>query len=433
MIPAERGRSLTRPVDIVGVGASQLGMVTETAGMLNMTSRELWSWAAANALNDAGATPSDIEALFVGNMVSEYTEGQYHLPYVLSQWTGLSQGQEAWRPAVRVEAACASSSQALCQAVFAVASGAYDVVLAGGVEVSNAKWTWRRPGQPEKMTNEERVRAIYSHYDQGWEMPQLAMLDHILSQWLIAYAKRYGLTRTSLRDLLDARLLSNYSNGERNPHALWNRPLEQVAADAGFDTPRAFLDSPKHNPATCWPVRRWDAPRRCDGAAAAVICSADLSGRFSGRPVHYLGTGSAIQTSGLSSEMWTQPFIVNAGKQAFSMAGVSPSDVGVVEMYDYGPAEYIIPLEDLGIFQRGEMADALREGRTLATGDRPVNCSGGTSCGVAVGAIGAYCAFHLVKQLRGEAGTYQAAREPRVGLIYDCGAGRDAVIHILGG
>jgi len=430
---ARHKRDLARPVDIIGVGASQLGMVCDTPGMLNMTTRELWSWAASEALNDAGIPATEIEALFVGNMIAEHTEGQYHLPYVLAQWTGLGLGQESWRSAVRIEAACASSSQAIRQAVFAVASGAYDVVIAGGVEISNAKWTWRTPGNPEKMTNQDRVQAIYGHYDQGWEMPQSAMLDHILSQWLIAYAKRYGLSQSELQDAMDTRLVSNCANGERNPRAYWSRPLADVAAEAGFKTVSDFLRSPNSNPTTCWPVRRWDAPRRCDGAAAAVICTSDLAQHFSGRPIHYLGTGNIMQTSGLSNEMWTQPFIVRSGQEAFDMAGVSPEVIDIVEMYDYGPAEYIIPLEDLGVFQRGETPQALAMGRTLFSGDRPVNCSGGTTSGVAVGAVGAYCLFHLVKQLRGEAGSCQASSRSRTGLIYDCGAGRDAVIHILGG
>src|SRR3989304_3123520 len=117
-------RTLARPVDIIGVGMSDPGLVPETPSMLGMTTRELWTWAAAEAIADAGVAVADIEALFVGNMIGEYAEGQYHLAYVLSQWTGLGLGDDAWRPAVRVDGACASSSHAIRAAVFAVASGA---------------------------------------------------------------------------------------------------------------------------------------------------------------------------------------------------------------------------------------------------------------------------------------------------------------------
>lgn len=424
---------LMRPVDIVGVGMSDLGMVTETPSMLNMTTRELWTWAANEAIQDSGIPASEIEALFVGNMIGEYAEGQYHLGYVLGMWSGLSSGEDVWRSAVRIEGACASSSYALREAVFAVASGAYDVVLVGGVEISNARWNWQSPGQPRRMSNIERVQAIYSHYDQGWEMPNMIMLDHSLSQWLIAYAQRYGITPDQLYDILDARLISNYENGSLNPRAFWKGNLEDVARAAGFSDVRSFLRSPEYNPTTCWPVRRWDAPRRCDGAAALVVCAADVSKYAKSRPVQYLGCGSAMQTCGLSRRMYTQPFIVEAGKQAFAMAGVRPEQIGVVEMYDYGPAEYIVPLEDLGYFGPGETGPALLAGETKVSGKRPVNPSGGTSCGVAVGAVGAICTVHIVRQLRGEAGPNQVKPVPRYGLVYDCGAGRDAVVHILGG
>jgi acetyl-CoA C-acetyltransferase len=130
--------------------------------------------------------------------------------------------------------------------------------------------------------------------------------------------------------------------------------------------------------------------------------------------------------------MYTQPFIVAAGREAYEMAGISPEAVEVVELYDYGPAEYIIPLEDLGIFGRGQTGEALLKGQTRYSGTRPINPSGGSTCGVAAGAVGAVCLTHVVKQIRGESGINQVKNIPKVGMVYDCGAGRDAVIHIIG-
>jgi acetyl-CoA C-acetyltransferase len=114
--------SLARPVDIIGVSITKLGLVTETAGIKNMTSRELWAWAAYEAMEDAGITPKEIDALFVGNMVSELSEDRYHLGNILIQWTGMDTGNGAWKPAVRLDGACASSSHAIRQGVFAIAA-----------------------------------------------------------------------------------------------------------------------------------------------------------------------------------------------------------------------------------------------------------------------------------------------------------------------
>ena len=424
-------RTFARPVDIIGVGITKLGFVTETPEIKNMTSRELWTWACHDAMQDAGVTPKDIDAMVLGNMVSELSEDQYHLGNFLVQWAGMSTGTGSWKPAVRLEGACTSSSHALRQAVFSIASGIYDIVLAGGVEINNAKISSKAPGVPRKMTNQERLRTIYCHYDQAWDFPQLSLQDMNLSQWMMAYMKRYGLDVETLYDVLDARIASNYRNGQFNPRAYFNRPLKEAAAAEGFDNPRDFLRSPKHNPLANWPLRLWDGPRRCDGASAVILCAADMSKRFAQKPVHYLGTGNAHGTS-ISEEMCSHPMIVEAARQAYDMAGIGPQDVDVVEVYDFIASEYIITLEDLGYLKRGEAWKALLDGRTTFEGDKPVNPSGGSSAGSVVGSIGAVETYYLVKQLRGEAGGNQIKPVPRIALAYDCGAARDAVVHIFG-
>lgn len=425
------GRRLARGVDIIGVGMTELGFVSETPALRNRTSRELWVWAASEAMRDAGVGPGDVDAFYVGNMISELAEDQYHLSNVLAQWTGLGCGEGVWKSGTRVEGACASSSHAIRQAVFAIASGACDVVMAGGAEINNAKFGSKDPGVPRRMTNDERLASIYCHYDQAWEMPQLSIQDMVLAQWLIAYGKRYGLAPDTLLDVLDARVLSNSENGCRNPRSYLKRSVQEFAAEAGFSTVREFLRSPEHNPFSYWPLRLWDGSRRCDGGAVVILCASELSGRFRGRPVHVLGTGNAHGTS-LSEPMHSQPFIVEASRQAFDMAGLAPGDVDVVELYDFGAPEYLIPLEDFGFFDRGQAWKGILEGRTTYRGDRPVNTSGGGGTGLVVGSVGAMGTYHLVRQLRGEAGENQVEPVPKVGLLFDCGAARDAVINIYG-
>jgi len=424
-------RQLSRPVDIIGVGITKLGLVTETIEIKNMTSRELWTWAAHEAMVDAGVTTKEIDGLFVGNMFSELTEDQYHLGNLLSQWTGLSTGNGAWKSAVRVEGACASSSHAIRQAVFAVAAGVYDIVIAGGVEVNNAKIEAKAPGKPRKMTNEERLRSVYCHYDQAWELPQLCIQDMVLSQWIFAYMKHYGLDIETLYDVLDARIISNNRNGQFNPKAYWNRPLEEVAAKEGFSHPRELLRSPNHNPVLYWPIRLWDGPRRCDGAGAVILCAAEMSKQFQKKPIHYLGTGNAHGTS-MNEKMYTHPFFAEASRQAYEMADIHPRDVDIVEVCDMYAPEYLIPLEELGYVERGKAWKVLIDQRTTFKGDKPVNLSGGISTNSVVGSIGAIQTYYLVKQMRGEAGANQVKPVPEIGLASDCGAARDAIVHIYG-
>jgi acetyl-CoA C-acetyltransferase len=248
---------------------------------------------------------------------------------------------------------------------------------------------------------------------------------------MLAYCREYEVSIETLYDVLDARIASNYRNGEFNTSAYWNRSLKETAADAGFDHPKDFLRSSERNPIAHWPLRLWDGPRRCDGAGAVILCASELSKQFQGKPIHYLGTGNAHGTS-ISEKMFTHPMIVEASRQAYEMAGVSPNDVDVAEVYDFIAPEYIIPLEDIGYWGRGETWKALIHGRTTFEGDKPVNPSGGASAGSVVGSVGAVQTYYLVKQLRGEAGGNQIRPVPRVALAYDCGAARDAVVHIYG-
>ena len=424
-------RKLSRAVDIIGAGLTKLGLVAETPEMKDMTSRELWTWAAEEAIRDASVPLKEIEALFVGNMVSELSEDQYHLGNVLVQWTGMGDAKTGWRSAVRLEGACASSSHAIRQAAFAVAAGAYDIVIAGGVEINNAKISSKAPGQPRRLTNEERLRTIYCHYDQAWDLPQLSLQDMNLAQWILAYSQEYGLSIDTLYDVLDARIASNHLNGEANPKAYWTQSLKDAAKDKGFDDPRAFLRSREHNALSYWPLRLWDGPRRCDGAGAVILCAADLSKKFTNKPIHYLGTGNAHGTS-ITEKMYSHPMVIEASQQAYEMAGISPAEIDVAEVYDYLASEYIIPLEDAGYFGRGEIWKALIDGRTTFKGDRPVNPSGGSSAGSPVGSIGAVQTYYLVRQLKGEAGANQITPVPKVAMAYDCGAARDAVVHVLG-
>ncbi len=422
---------LSRPVDIIGVGITNQGFVSETSEIKDMTSRELWAWAAHEAMQDAGINAKEVDALFIGNMVSELSEDQYHLGNLLTQWTGLSTGKEAWKSGVRIEGACASSSHATRQAVFAIAAGVYDIVITGGVEINNCKIEAKAPGEPRKMTNEERMQSIYCHYDQTWEVSQLALQDMVLAQWLIAYAKNYGLDIETVYDVLDARILSNAYNGHLNPKAFWRGRIKDLALKAGFDNPRDFLRSPSHNPVSYWPLRLFDGPRRCDGAGAIVLCASSVSKQLNSKPVHVLGTGNAHGRS-ISEKMYTQPFIVEAARQAYEMAGVGPEDIDIVEIYDFVAPEYLIPLEDFGYFRRGEAWKGIIDRRTRFDADKPVNTSGGSGASSVVGTVGAIETYYLVKQLRGEAGANQVKPVPELALIYDAGAARDCIINIYG-
>ena len=118
-------RRLGRGVALVGAGMSGFGAFPE------LTSRDLFVQAYLDMLGsaDRGISPADIEAVYIGNYSSDLFEGQGHTAPIMTDWVGLSP-----LPSTRIENACASGGAALRQAILAVASGLYDVVLVGGIE-----------------------------------------------------------------------------------------------------------------------------------------------------------------------------------------------------------------------------------------------------------------------------------------------------------
>jgi acetyl-CoA C-acetyltransferase len=404
---------------------TKLGTVLKSPEIKNMSCRELWAAAAHEALEDGGVTTGDVEGLYIGNMIGELQEHQYNLGNLLGLWTGLDR-----KGGVRVEGACASAAHAIREGALSIASGAYDVVMAGGVEVVSARVNDQHPGDIKEMSRQEIAGNIFCHYDRGWEVPQMIAQAGTLSQWAIAYAKRYKLSLENLYDTLDAVTLSNYHNGVLNPKSGWKRSVEEVAREQGFGTPKEFLRSSVQNPVTWWPLRRWHGYRsRFDGAVAVILCSTGIAERFNDIPIRVVGTANTNSVS-FSESMYTQPFFVKAAREAYEMAGIDGEDVGTIEVNDTNAAEYLIILEDSGFFPRGEAWKGILEGATRFEGDRPVNTGGGGFTGTVVGLLGAFGTYNIVKQLRGQAGHRQISPSPLTGVMFDVGAARNAVVNV---
>ena len=123
-----------------------------------------------------------------------------------------------------------------------------------------------------------------------------------------------------------------------------------------------------------------------------------------------------------------------AAKQAYSMAGIKPTDVNVAEVHDCFSIAEIIVSEDLGFFEKGKGGFAVAEGKTEIDGNFPINPSGGLkSKGHPVGATGVAQVIEIVKQLRGEADKRQV-KNAKIGLTQNMGgSGGSSIIHILKG
>jgi acetyl-CoA acetyltransferase len=213
----------------------------------------------------------------------------------------------------------------------------------------------------------------------------------------------------------------NHHHGSLNPHSFFQREVscEQVLAA----------------PIISWPLGLLDCCPTTDGAAAIVMCRADLASEFTDHPIYMLGSGLATDPliSPWKSEFTAFPATTAAAQQAYAMAGIGPEDVDLAEVHDCFTITELITYEDLGFCEKGVGKDWLDQHGPMLGGEKPVNTSGGLKAkGHPVGATGVSQVVELWEQLRGEAGARQV-EGARIGLTHNMGGiGTVVLVNIFG-
>jgi acetyl-CoA C-acetyltransferase len=342
----------------------------------------------------------------------------------MADWVGL-----APRPATRIEDACASSGVAVRQGIIAIASGLYDMVLVGGIE---------------KMTDlpTERVTdTLATAGDALYEIPAGFTFPGFYAAMATAYMHRYGATPETFMRVG----IKNHENGALNDKAQFGARIADImvskqarAKKKGYPVTEwademEFLHDDRANPIISWPMRLFDCSPISDGAAALLLVSEELVPSFSNAPMYVIGSGQASDVALHDRADLTKLRAARvAGRQAYDMAGVTPTDIQAAEVHDCFTIAEVIATEDLGFFPAGEGWRAAEEGLTARSGPRPVNTSGGLkSKGHPVGASGAGQVVEVWKQLRGEAGERQVPGAT-LGLTHNVGGtGQTCAVHIF--
>jgi acetyl-CoA C-acetyltransferase len=373
---------LRKAVAVVGVGCTQFGE------LYDKSAEDLLCEAVGEALADAGCERERIEAAWVGSVMSTF--GGDALADALKLFG---------RPMTRVQNYCASGMDAFRNACLAVAAGMHDVVLAVGVE---------------KMRDGGFGRPTRSHpvLDFGERAP------HVFALSANRYFARYGGSKKTLA----AVAVKNHRHGLASPKAHLRM---EVSEDAVLRAPLIYS-----------PLGLFDCCPTTDGAAAAVVCRADLVTAFRGEPVWPLGIGLAV----VSGQPYYKPSFgyvgfeatVRAAEQAYAQGRITPADIDFAEVHDCFTITEILSYEDLGFCRRGEGGRFVEEGRAALGGETPVNPSGGLkSYGHPVGATGVRMIYELATQLRGKAGARQV-KDAAVGLAHNLGGpGAVSCVSIL--
>lgn len=406
-------------VYIIGAAMNRFGKHPE-ASVRGMATEVI-----SQALADAGLEKGDIQAGFFSNTFWGMFDKQHSIRgQVVFRGMGMDR-----MPVVNVENACAGASTALHLAWTGIKAGLYEVALAVG---------------SEKITSPDKAKSLAayaycmdvenfeSHIKMLVELgnsfelaipPDQGAPGQGRSVFMDAYAMmarwhmgRYGTTQQQLA----AVAAKNHFHGSLNPLAQYQTPMDvaQVLADAPVAYPLTR--------AMCAPVG--------DGAAAAIVCSAEFLKRLpQARPVRIR---ASVLGQGADRPMDGEDIGQRLARQAYEQAGLGPRDIDLAELHDATAYGELHQSEVMGFCPEGQGGAFAESGATRLGGAKPINTSGGLECrGHPIGASGLAQIYELVEQLRGQAGARQVAGA-RLGLAEN-GGGNIGVeeaamcIHIL--
>jgi len=252
--------------------------------------------------------------------------------------------------------------------------------------------------------------------DAAWEQPLGLTFPGVFALIARAHMQKYGTTEEQMA----AVAVKNHRHALHNPKAQFQKEitLAQVMQSAYVADPLKLLD--------CCPFT--------DGGAAVVLASEEVA-RKSRKPVWVLASAAASDWMLMADkrDLSRVPATERAAAAAYRQAGLTPSDVDVVELHDCFTIAEIVATEGLGLFEPGAGGRAVAEGLTSLGGKIPVNVSGGLKAkGHPIGATGAAQIGEVVTQLRGEAGPRQV-QGARKGLTHTLGGNTATVCVSLFG
>jgi acetyl-CoA C-acetyltransferase len=356
---------------------------------------------AADAVRDAGLAPADIDAVYLGTFNGGFVRQDFPASLVF-------QADPAFRfkPATRVENACATGSAAIHQGLNAIGAKRARIVLVVGVE-KMSEVTGPRVG-------EILMSASYLKEDSAIEGGFAGVFGRITQQ----YFQRYG----DQSDALARIAAKNHRNGASNP-------LAQIQKDLGYEFCRNVSEK---NPFVAGPLKRTDCSLVSDGAAALVLADVDTALTLDKAVVFRAAeqVNDFLPMSKRDIVAFDGPAL--AWKRALAAARLELGDLSLVETHDCFTTAELIEYEAMGLTGKGEGARAILEGWTEKDGKLPVNPSGGLKAkGHPIGATGVSMHVLAAMQLTGTAGGIQIKDAKLAGIFNMGGAAVANFVSIL--
>jgi acetyl-CoA acetyltransferase len=351
-------------VAIAGVAESDLGVVP------GMSAVDLAVQGSLRAVQDAGLRVSDIDAVFTANLsrfsAMQLAEALRIFPsYVDSTMTGGS-----------------SFEMHLGHATAAIRAGYCDVALIAYGSAQRSNRSRNIAGFLESGTSAAQYENVYA------PLYPISFYAMVAQRYLHDYGARP-------EDLAEVAVAAR-TWAEHNPKAFARKPLT--------------VDEVMSAPLVSSPLKTSDCCLVTDGGGAIIVTSRERARDLAKHPVDVLGHGETTTHDAMSQA----PDLLRhgsseSGKRAFAMAGLSPHDIDVVEIYDAFTINVLVGLENLGFCKPGEAADFVKGGRIRHGGAFPVNTQGGGLSYCHPGMFGIFLLIEAVRQLRAESGPRQVA------------------------
>ena len=383
--------SLRDKVAVIGVGCTKFGE------NFDQSLQEMMVEAANSACSDAGVALDDVQAAWLGTFSPGFSGGKATITLADAlKFRG--------RPISRVENYCATGTDAFRNAASAIAAGQYDIVMVVGAEKLR-----------DRAVRGLQREGIHPYFEAGSTAPGIFALA----------ANRYMHEYKMPRETLAKVAVKNHANGTMNSKAHFQMKIteEQVMKA----------------PMIAYPFGLFDCCPTTDGAAAAILCRADLAKKFRKDFIVIRGIGLAVMSGkpylDPTCDYLGFPATTAAAGEAYKAAGIADpvKEVDFAEVHDCFTWTEISNYEDLGFCAKGTGRQFIEEGRSSLQGDLPVNPSGGLkSFGHPVGATGVRMIYEIVTQLRGDVGGRQV-KDAEVGLAHNLGGpGAVACVVVLG-
>lgn len=418
------GKTL-RGVSIVGIGATPFFNGVENPAYKGITNGELFGHAALAAMKDAGVEPRDVQYFFHGSANPHVLNNCITPNLQVADWFGMR-----GKGSLSHSEGCCTGYIGLEEAVMAVASGMYDIVLSGCSEQGTGMPDGNTPAfMRVPLTTEVLFPDLDSIFDRayGRYLGGGPGMNH--DDWINYYATENGLTEEQVDDVLSHQAYHFRRAAALCPRAIRRTPFEELAKEAGYDDVWEYMKSP-YNPKMTQYLRTVSDSCVADGAAAVIVVPTEMAHRFNAKPVEVLGIGASVLDAIVPH--LEKKATAEAARQVYEVTGLTADDMDLLFVNDFIGSSAFLAAEEIGYLPKGEGWKYVLEGRIAYDGDKPMNTNGGrTSYGHAFGASGMADIFEAVTQMRGDAGERQIKKLPKRTFLRGFGGAQNVRAIIL--